>query len=248
MMITADKKVRHYKGTNRTVEYLYYRCTRKHKTLDCHNPPTNLPNLLPQINQVIKDHALPPAWKDIFLKKLEEDEQVTKLNTNKLTHPLKQQLEETKLKQDRLLNLFLDNDIPQEIYLSKKNELVSKTKTLDEKLTSLLTTPNSWIEPFHEWILLSHSANKLSTSDTRKEEKSTFLRKTGSNLYLQERKLGCIQQNPWSALSRLPTSRNLELVTVLCSNLRPLVEPSLELQLSFLKEHIGIKSFAAAYQ
>ena len=43
-------------------------------------------------------------------------------------------------------------------------------------------------------------------------------------------------------------SGKLELVTVLCSNLRPLIEPSLELQLSFLKEHIGIKSFAAAYQ
>jgi len=40
----------------------------------------------------------------------------------------------------------------------------------------------------------------------------------------------------------------MELVTVLCSNLRPLVEPSLELQLNLLKEHIGIESFAAVYQ
>lgn len=39
-----------------------------------------------------------------------------------------------------------------------------------------------------------------------------------------------------------------ERVTVLCSNLRPLVEPSLELQLNLLKEHIGIESFAAVYQ
>jgi site-specific DNA recombinase len=210
MMITSYKKVRYYKGTNRTAEYIYYKCTKKHKTLDCHNSPTNLPNLLPQIDRVIKDHSLPPNWKDVFLKKLKEDEQTTKINTNKLTHPLKQQLEETKVKQDRLLNLFLDNDIPQETYLSKKNQLTSKIKTLDEKLVSLMTTPNSWIEPFREWILLAHSANKISTSDTRNEEKSTFLRKTGSNLFLQERKLGCIQQNPWSALARLPTSRNLE--------------------------------------
>ena len=40
---------------------------------------------------------------------------------------------------------------------------------------------------------------------------------------------------------RVPYS--LELVTVLCSNLRDLVTPNLILQLNALKEHMGVDSF-----
>jgi site-specific DNA recombinase len=209
MMITAEQQIKHYKTTSRTVKYVYYRCTRKHKTKVCHNSPINQDRLLPQINQTIKELALPKGWKDRFLEKLDEEERQVNKDTDLLTKPIKQRLEELKPKQDRILNAFVDGVIPQEIYLSKKNELVSQKRSLEEKLTSLIINPNSWIEPFRDWILLADSANKLSKSNTKPEEKREFLRKTGLNLFLQERKLRRIQQNPWSALRRRPTSRNM---------------------------------------
>jgi hypothetical protein len=172
-----------------------------------YNSPINQDRLLPQVNQTIKELTLPKGWKDKFLDKLEREEKQVNKDTDLLTRPIKQKIEELKPKQDRILNAFVDGVIPQEIYLTKKNELVSQKKTLEEKLTSLITNPNSWVEPFREWILLSHSANKISTLDTKPEEKREFLRKTGLNLFLQERKLRRIQQNPWSALRRRPTSR-----------------------------------------
>ena len=208
MMITAEQQIKHYKTTGRTVKYVYYRCTRKHKTKICHNSPINQDRLLPQVNSLIKELALPRGWKDKFLDRLDEEEKQVNKDTDLLTQPIKQNIEELKPKQDRILNAFVDGVIPQEIYLTKKNELVSQKHSLEEKLTNLITNPNSWIEPFREWILLSHSAGKLSTSDTKPEEKREFLRKTGLNLFLQEQKLGCIQQNPWSALRRRPTSRS----------------------------------------
>ena len=207
MMITAEQQIKHYKTTGRTVKYVYYRCTKKHKTKVCHNSPINQDRLLPQIDRIIQELALPKGWKDKFLDRLVMEEKQVAKDTNQLTQPIKQKLEELKPKQDRILNAFVDGVIPQEIYLTKKNELVSQKQSLEEKLTSLITNPNSWIEPFREWILLSYSANKILKSDTKPEEKRRFLRKTGLNLFLQERKLRRIQQNPWSALSRRPTSR-----------------------------------------
>jgi len=38
MMITAEQKQKYYKGTNRHVTYTYYRCTKKHKVIKCHQP------------------------------------------------------------------------------------------------------------------------------------------------------------------------------------------------------------------
>jgi site-specific DNA recombinase len=207
MMITAEQQVKHYKTTGRTAKYVYYRCTRKHKTKTCHNPPINQDKLLPQVDHLIKELAMPKSWKDKFLNRLEiEAEQVSK-DIDILTKPIKHKIEDLKPKQDRILNAFVDGVINQEIYLTKKNELVSQKRSLEEKLTSLINSPNSWIEPFHEWILLSHSAGKLLNLDIKPEEKKEFLRKTGLNLFLQEKKLGCIQQNPWSALRCRPTSR-----------------------------------------
>jgi site-specific DNA recombinase len=137
MMITAEKKVKYYKGTNRTVEYIYYRCTKRHKTKICHNPPINQDQLLPQIDRIIQELALPKGWKDKFLDKLDQEEKQTARDTDLLTQPIKQKLEELKPKQDRILNAFVDGVIPQEIYLSKKNELVSQKQSLEDKLTSL---------------------------------------------------------------------------------------------------------------
>ena len=164
--------------------------------------------LLPQINHTIQELAMPRGWRDKFLDKLDEEERQVNKDIDLLTQPIKQKLEDLKPKQDRIFNAFVDGIISQEIYLTKKNELVSKKRTLEEKLTNLITNPNSWIEPFRQRILLSHSANKIFKPDTKPEEKRAFLKKTGLNLFLQERKLGYIQQNPWSALRCLLTSRN----------------------------------------
>ena len=207
MMITAEQQTKHYKTTGRVAKYVYYRCTKKHKTKVCHNVPINQDQLLPQIDRIIQELALPKGWKDKFLDRLAMEEKQVAEDTDLLTQPIKQKLEDLKPKQDRILNAFVDGVIPQEIYLSQKNELVSQKQTLEDKLTQLITKPNAWIEPFREWILLSHSANKILNSDTKPEEKRRFLRKTGLNLFLQERKLRRIQQNPWSALRCRPTSR-----------------------------------------
>ena len=208
MMITGEKQVKYYKRTNRTVEYVYYKCTKKHKTKLCFNPPISQVKLLPQINKVIQAHALPKLYKDKFLELLEKDEQQANLNTNKLTQPPKDELSSISQKQDRLLNLFLDESLTQEIYLQKKNELTSLKRSTDEKLTNLLVNPNAWIEPFRNWILFHHTANKISKPNTPYSKKQSFLLKTGSNLFLKQRILRYKKKTPLPRRLTPPLNRN----------------------------------------
>jgi hypothetical protein len=62
MTVTGETKTKYYKGTNRTARYTYYRCTRKNKRLNCQEPFIRQEDLLPQVNNLIKKHALPQSW------------------------------------------------------------------------------------------------------------------------------------------------------------------------------------------
>ena len=56
LAITAEKKVKHQKNGN-THEYVYYRCTRKHKSIVCKEPPVTEPELAAQLCFFVVVHA-----------------------------------------------------------------------------------------------------------------------------------------------------------------------------------------------
>lgn len=73
LSITAEKKVKHQKNGN-THEYVYYRCTRKHKSIVCKEPPVTEPELAAQLSDILQGYALPKSWAAELEKMLAEDE------------------------------------------------------------------------------------------------------------------------------------------------------------------------------
>ena len=61
--------------------------------------------------------------------------------------------------------------------------------------------------------------------------------------FLSDQKARGKEINQWAALRAAPPTRGLELDTVLGSNLSKYITPELGLELSTLKEHLGINSF-----
>ncbi|MGK2896510.1 MAG: recombinase zinc beta ribbon domain-containing protein [Candidatus Saccharimonadales bacterium] len=51
MAITAEKKVKHQKNGN-VHEYVYYRCSRKHRTIVCKEPTITEPDLVTQLSAI----------------------------------------------------------------------------------------------------------------------------------------------------------------------------------------------------
>lgn len=60
-MVTAERKVKHYRGTNRTVTYTYYRCVRR---LPCSQPAITATDLLNQIQEQLCRITLKPEILD----------------------------------------------------------------------------------------------------------------------------------------------------------------------------------------
>lgn len=61
MSVTAEKKMKHQKNGN-VHEYVYYRCTLKHKTIHCTEPAITQPTLTAQLTDILQGYVLPKEW------------------------------------------------------------------------------------------------------------------------------------------------------------------------------------------
>src|SRR3989338_11407184 len=62
MMITGESKTKYYKGTDRFVTYIYYRCTKKSKLKSCNQPFIKQEELDSQLSEMIQTVSLRPDW------------------------------------------------------------------------------------------------------------------------------------------------------------------------------------------
>ena len=93
---------------------------------------------------------------------------------------LEKEIKEAEQKLDRLVNAFLDGSIEKEIYLAKKDELITTKTDLQRRKSDFGRKGNNWIEPLREWILTAHHAEKLASSNEFDEIKS-LVEKIGTN-------------------------------------------------------------------
>ena len=122
--ITAEVHRKYYKGTNRTVEYIYYRCTKKIKP--CTQKYIPEPELETQFRKVINDVALPETWGKQWYQWLDQDEKLETVSIHENTERLEMELKVLDLKLNKLLDGYLEGIIDPEIYKTKKNEFFEK--------------------------------------------------------------------------------------------------------------------------
>ena len=230
MTISAEKHTKYYKGTDRTVTYVYYRCSKQSKTQKCFQSYVRQEKLLPQVNDIIQKVSLSKTEGQYFLKRIGEEEKEI-LSTNRgVAEELRTKISNLENKLDLLLDSYLDQIINRETYLEKQNQLMSEKKTLREKLVNLQQHQNQWLEPLREWVGVGREAAKIGEGKENLHAKRSFLRKVHSNLRLQNGRLWwsntSSSQNPYLLLLRSsqsgrgrekgraaplcrPTSRNL---------------------------------------
>ncbi|MBI4225509.1 hypothetical protein HY612_00160 [Candidatus Roizmanbacteria bacterium] len=211
MTITAEKHIKRYKTINRLQIFVYYRCSKKNKTIDCSQQYIPQDTLLPQLNSIIQRVSLSAADYNWFINRINKDQQKEQSAVVAIVQGLKKDVEDIKLKLNKLLDSYLDSVIERTDYLKKKEELVSQKKTLEEKISFLEQSPNKWLEPMKKWFDSALQADKIASDNTNLFEKRNFLKESGSNLILKNKKAHCSWKNQWAALCAAPTSRNLVL-------------------------------------
>ena len=187
-MITAQYATNRW-GTT----YTYYRCTKKGGY--CGQPYIQAPALAAQIEALLQSVSLPREEIEVMEKQINEWEQETISSRGTVAQNLKAKLKEAQEKLDRLVSLYLDDDIEREIYLRKKDDLLCQKAKIEERLGDFGQQGKNRLEPLRSFVLSLREAKKLAETQNHAEWRD-FFRKIGSNPSLKDKTLSV----NWNAL------------------------------------------------
>ncbi len=207
MGITAEVKKGH----------TYYRCTRKSKITKCTESYICEELLDKQLSDLIQKFSLKKNWAEKLLEMLEKDKSDSAHNSFAFIQESKDKIESIKIKLQRLLDSYLDQDIEREIYLEKKNIFMHEKKSLEEKIFNLEQKRIGWVEPFEKWIKEAANLSQIARESNLLAKKVAAKEIFGSNLILSAREARAKPQKHWAALSaalqnRAEKSESLKMV------------------------------------
>ncbi len=199
MMITAEDKVKRCKNGN-VHRYVYYHCTKKSKTIKCKESCIRGEVLTEQLSEILCDYSMPLSWIQEFRLCMREDKRKANLESVKIIESLRKEVSDISEKIQRLLDIYLAQDIDRETYLKERSKLFSEKKSLEEKISRLERDATAWLEPMQEWIETASTLDKIGKRNDLPSKKSSLRKIFGSNLHLHDKK---VQENapfPYAAL------------------------------------------------
>ena len=206
-MITAENKIKRQKNGNQH-HYIYYRCTRKNKSVKCVEPAIRTELLDRQLSDLLAGFALPQEYADKMREMATKDELTEKAKIDCKIDGLRTDITHLSEKLQRLLDGFLDGVFERDIYMQKKAEIMSEKKTLEEQMSDLALGNLEWVEPLKNWLDKAVSIRKIAHSADQNAKKSLLLEIFGLNLILKNKnavassdpKSHSPQENIWFAL------------------------------------------------
>ncbi|TSC85480.1 MAG: Resolvase protein [Microgenomates group bacterium Gr01-1014_16] len=199
MMITGEVKTKHYKNTNRTAYYTYYHCTKKSKRHTCRQSPIRADDLDGQLSETIKQFYLKPDWAEWMLRKIDGEEKCSDRSVGAAVSENQVKINSLDSKLQFILDSYLDQVIDRQTYLVKKEKLMSERKTLEEQIADFSQRHHNWLEPFRDWINEAQNTPEIALSPDPAPKKSLAAKIFGSNLVLEDKKLGGEAAIVWAA-------------------------------------------------
>ena len=194
-MVTAEIKNKYIKTTWKTVQYIYYRCTKRKKGTTCNQKTIRVEKLEEQISELLSKIEMMPEFKEWCIDILKEnysDEIEKKLkifeNINKNINS-----EEKKLK--NLTDLLLDEFISKDEFIGKKEALKVSLERLKEQ-RNWLDTKAEKVQELVEKVFDFACRAKESFSKGTLLEKKEILSTLGQNFELKDWIL-TLEVYPW---------------------------------------------------
>ncbi len=195
--ITAEEKTKHQQNGN-IHKYTYYRCTKKNT--DCSQPYIREEALVAQLSVNLKDFTMPKNWVDELARMADKDEQNGIQEATAYVQTLRSKNMEIDSKLQRLLNLYLDQDMEQEAYRKEKNQLTSEKQSLEEQITCLEKNQNVWLEPLRNWLKEAQTLGEVANAPSLEDKKRAVQSIAGSNLFLKDKEIALVPKTHWAAL------------------------------------------------
>jgi len=212
MMITAEDKIKHQKS-GKIHYYTYYRCSKKSKTVKCGELSIRAEKMDRQLSSLLEKFSLPEDWAKKLSQMTIRDEREIVQSSAILTQKSRNDLQKINDRLANLLDSYLDQDIEREIYLKKKADLMSRKKSLEEKINDFEHGRNNWLGPMREWLEYAQNMGKIAQNFNLSAKKVSAKKIFGSDLHLSAKKITGRPAIQWAAIA---AGRNLEGKKELC--------------------------------
>ena len=215
MGITAEDRTKHQKNGN-THHYIYYRCTRKSRTMRCKEAPVRSDILDRQLSALLADYAMPKEWTTPLSLMLDQEAEKTLQIASAVVQELREQVNELSRNLARLTDVYVAQDIDREDYRERRATLLSEKKSVEEQMARLERTPSAWIEPARNWIKDASMLDEIAKTNDLPSKKSSLQKIFGLNLLLKNRRVESVPIKPYASLreARLNSS-NTDLPLIL---------------------------------
>ena len=180
--------------------YRYYRCTKKKGNCGAKYLREDL--LASQIKERLQTISLPDRYTGWMLNKVNEWEREEITTSGSEIQNLSAEIKAAEERMGKLVGVYLDGDIPKNIYLAKKDVLMRSSAALQEKKKDFERGRKNWVEPLREWVLDTKQALVLGSSDDL-HEISNFVRKVGTNPVIQSKSMHFRASPPSENTARL---------------------------------------------
>ncbi len=201
--ITAEKHTRFYPRTNNTVDFIYYRCSKKKGY--CSQRYAKKDDIEQQIKDAVSKVSLTEFAANKFLEWANKDAEKEKTKVSGLIEQLKRELKETEEKLDRLLEGYLDKVIDSQEYQHKKNVLIQEKLSLQGRIKEISERGTEWLEPLKNFIGSALSCAKIARAKNTNHDLAIMVKTVGSNFFLFNQQLQVEYQNRgWKTLATYP--------------------------------------------
>ena len=104
---------------------------------------------------------------------MNEDEQATTANTTTSVQALREEVHLISRKLERLMDLYIAQDVEREDYLARRRSLVLEKKSLEERIALLERDAGYWLEPMREWLTVASTLSEAAYSGDLPSRKSS---------------------------------------------------------------------------
>ena len=196
--ITAEEKTKHQKNGN-VHQYVYYRCTKKRGA--CSQPFVREEALDTQLSELLSRFHLPSHWAEELNRMADRDAENDAQTAAASVQAMRAKITELDGKIARLTDLFVEQDIERDEYLSRKRELMSTKKSVQENILRLERNAAVWLEPMRAWVKGASLLDEAAKSEDLPSKKIPLQKIFGSNLPLYAREARGMPQNQWFSLA-----------------------------------------------
>ena len=199
MMVTAESKTKSQKNGN-VHRYIYYRCTKKSRAIACNEGCVREEELTEQINDIFNNYSMPSPWAKEFNLLMKADEKKAEQESAVIVEDLQNRVSTISEKIQRLLDVYLAQDIDRETYLKERSKLFSDKKSFEEKIWNLERDAKAWLEPMQDWLNVASGLAEAAQLNDLPSKKSLIPKIFGSNPTLHDRRIQETPIFPYSAL------------------------------------------------